>query len=80
MIKKLLIFGLFSLVLTHTAQAQLFGKKKNKNKKEATTEKPKKDKNGIKKYGDVITEDAVIDDGLFKVHQMMQVLTNSGSN
>lgn len=72
MIKKLLIFGLFSLVLTHTAQAQLFGKKKNKNKKEATTEKPKKDKNGIKKYGDVITEDAVIDDGLFKVHQMEQ--------
>lgn len=72
MIKKLLIFGLFSLVLTHNAQAQLFGKKKNKNKKEATTEKPKKDKNGIKKYGDVITEDAVIDDGLFKVHQMEQ--------
>jgi hypothetical protein len=72
MIKKLLIFGLFSLVLTHTAQAQLFGKKKNKNKKEATAEKPKKDKNGIKKYGDVITEDAVTDDGLFKVHQMEQ--------
>jgi hypothetical protein len=58
--------------LTHTAQAQLFGKKKNKNKKEATAEKPKKDKNGIKKYGDVITEDAVTDDGLFKVHQMEQ--------
>ncbi|NYJ26866.1 zinc-dependent metalloprotease [Allomuricauda sp. ARW1Y1] len=72
MIKKLLIFGLFSLVLTHTAQAQLFGKKKNKNKKEATAEKPKKDKNGIKKYGDVITENAVTDDGLFKVHQMEQ--------
>ncbi|WP_349352666.1 MULTISPECIES: zinc-dependent metalloprotease [unclassified Flagellimonas] len=72
MIKKLLIFGLFSLVLTHNAQAQLFGKKKNKNKKEATAEKPKKDKNGIKKYGDVITEDAVTDDGLFKVHQMEQ--------
>jgi hypothetical protein len=58
--------------LTHTAQAQLFGKKKNKNKKEATAEKPKKDKNGIKKYGDVITENAVTDDGLFKVHQMEQ--------
>ena len=72
MIKKLLIFGLFSLVLTHTAQAQLFGKKKNKNKKEATVEKPKNDKNGIKKYSDVITEDAVTDDGLFKVHQMEQ--------
>ncbi|WP_306013708.1 MULTISPECIES: zinc-dependent metalloprotease [unclassified Allomuricauda] len=72
MIKKLLIFGLFSLVLTHTAQAQLFGKKKNKNKKEATAEKPKKDKNGIKKYSDVITEDAITDDGLFKVHQMEQ--------
>ncbi|WP_421807994.1 zinc-dependent metalloprotease [Flagellimonas sp.] len=72
MIKKLLIFGLFSLVLTHTAQAQLFGKKKNKNKKEATVEKPKNDKNGIKKYSDVITEDAVTDDGLFKVHQLEQ--------
>ncbi|WP_421805726.1 zinc-dependent metalloprotease [Flagellimonas sp.] len=72
MIKKLLILGLFSLVLTHTAQAQLFGKKKNKNKKEATAEKPKKDKNGIKKYSDVITEDAITDDGLFKVHRMEQ--------
>lgn len=72
MIKKLLIFVLFSLVLTHTAQAQLFGKKKTKNKKEATAEKPKKDKNGIKKYGDVITEDAVTDNGLFKIHQMEQ--------
>jgi len=72
MIKKLLIFGLFSLVLTHTAQAQLFGKKKNKNKKEATVEKPKNDKNGIKKYSDVITEDAVTDEGLFKVHQLEQ--------
>jgi len=72
MIKKLLIFGLFSIVLTHSGQAQLFGKKKSKTKKEATAEKPKKDKNGIKKYGDVVTEDAITDEGLFKVHQIEQ--------
>ncbi|MCR9226533.1 MAG: zinc-dependent metalloprotease [Flavobacteriaceae bacterium] len=70
MIKKLLILGLFSIFLTTPLKAQLFGKKKNKTKKEAVEEKSKKDKNGIKKYNEVITKDAVTDQGLFKVHKI----------
>jgi len=70
MIKKLLIFAAFSLFLSHTSSAQLFGKKKNKTKNEATKGASKKDKGDLKKYSEVINEDAVTDDGLFKVHKI----------
>jgi hypothetical protein len=49
-------------------EAQLF--RKNKNKKEAPAEKEKKDKDGIKKYSEVITKKAISDDGLFTVHKI----------
>lgn len=48
---------------------------KKKNKKGKTVQKPvipqkPKSKNGIKKYSEVVTKDAVTDEGLFKVHKV----------
>lgn len=44
---------------------------KKKKKKGAETAQPKpKDKNGMKPYAQIITKDAVSDDGLFAVHQV----------
>jgi len=46
-------------------------KRKRKNKAQITqTTVPKKSKNGIKKYREVITKEAVSDSGLFQVHKL----------
>ena len=42
--------------------------KKNKDNASKNSTKPKKD--GIKPYSEVITKDAVSDEGLFKVHEI----------
>ncbi len=51
------------------SNAQLF-KKKKKAKTEASDKKEKDNKNGIKPYDQVITKDAITDQGLFDVHQL----------
>ncbi|SDQ91818.1 zinc-dependent metalloprotease [Flagellimonas zhangzhouensis] len=68
MLKKTLPLVIFSFLSFHHSHAQLFSKKKNKSKSEVSDTKPKPDKNGIKKYSDVIKEGSKTDDGLFKVH------------
>ena len=44
--------------------------KKNKDNTSKNTTKPKPKKDGIKPYSEVITKDAVSDEGLFKVHKI----------
>ena len=44
--------------------------KKNKDNSSKNTTKPKPKKDGIKPYSEVITKDAVSDEGLFKVHKI----------
>ena len=44
--------------------------KKNKENASKTSTKPKPKKDGIKPYSEVITKDAVSDEGLFKVHKI----------
>jgi hypothetical protein len=67
--KRLLILCIcLTLISFEGIQAQ---KKKNKKAKEVEkTTSNTKDKNGIKDYLQVITKDAVTDDGLFKTHQV----------
>jgi len=59
---------LFIMPLSHQAQST---KNRKKKKKQEVVVVPKKKKKGkIKDYNDVITKDAVTDDGLFKVHRI----------
>lgn len=67
--KKILLFCLaISLFSTNFTVAQ----KKNKSKKEKTEQNtsPVKDKDAIKEYNQVVTKDAVSDEGLFTVHKV----------
>ena len=60
---------MLSLVITMGAEAQR--KKKKKNQAAATEKKEEKaDKNGLKPYSKVVTEDAETDEGLFTVHKV----------
>ncbi|WP_350287862.1 zinc-dependent metalloprotease [uncultured Croceitalea sp.] len=68
--QKLLLKALLFTFLMgsfHTANAQLF-KKKKKATTESKAKKPKK--GGIKPYSEVITKDAKTDEGLFNLHQV----------
>lgn len=68
--KKLLLFCIcLSLFSLSNLQAQK-KKKKSKGSEIATPAVKPKDKDGIKKYSEVITKDAITDDGLFKTHQV----------
>lgn len=72
LIKKLslIVFGFFILGTT-TSNAQMWWKKKKKPAPtEQKKEKPKKDKNAPKPYSEVVTKDAVTDEGLFSVHKV----------
>jgi len=67
--KKILLFCLaISLFSTNFTVAQ----KKNKSKKEKTEQNtsPVKDKDAIKEYNQVVTKDAISDEGLFTVHKV----------
>ncbi len=66
-IRTLLVLALLSFMGIPQADAQLFKKKK---KKITEAVKPKKDKEKIKPYKDVITKDAVSDTGLFDTHKV----------
>lgn len=68
MFKKVLLFFFVSLLVFQTSNAQLFGKKKSKPKDEIAKPSSNSDKNGIKKYIEVIKKGALTDEGLFKVH------------
>ncbi len=57
------------LFISPDSSAQLFKKKKNEADMENPMNKKKKD-GPVKAYKDVITKDAVSDDGLFKVHKV----------
>ena len=66
---------LVSFVLLFLASNTSYAQKRKKNKKKSKTETPikptkPKSKNGIKKYGEVITKDAKSDEGLFNVHKV----------
>ncbi|MCG1035559.1 zinc-dependent metalloprotease [Polaribacter sargassicola] len=62
--KKTLLFSLILLLsITSNIEAQ---RKKSKNKKEETTEQPKKET--TPKYSDFVTKNTKTDDGLFKIH------------
>ena len=64
---------LVAFCFTNTAHAQKRKKKKGKNTTTVVAKpQKKKDKNAIKDYKDVVTKDAVTDDGLFQVHRIIK--------
>ena len=60
------------LILIHSCSLSIKASsvKKNKDTTSKTSTKPKPKKNGIKNYSEVITKDAISDEGLFKVHKI----------
>ena len=66
-IHSLMLLLSLLLLFSTTAEAQKKKKGKKKDASETKDKKPKKDSK-IKPYDEVITEDAVSDDGLFTVH------------
>ena len=70
--KTLLNFILIftSLALLHSCAISFKASSVKKNSTSETNPKSKPKKNGIKPYSEVITKDAISDDGLFKVHKI----------
>ena len=60
------------LILLHSCSLSIKASsvKKNKDATSKTSITPKPKKNGIKTYSEVITKDAISDEGLFKVHKI----------
>ena len=60
------------LILLHSCSFSIKASsvKKNKDATSKTSITPKPKKNGIKSYSEVITKDAISDEGLFKVHKI----------
>ncbi|WP_215225589.1 zinc-dependent metalloprotease [Echinicola shivajiensis] len=71
-LRGLLICSLALGAIFHSDEALAQRKKKKDKKAETETPKPKEDKNGIKPYSKVITEEAKSKDGLFTVHQIQE--------
>ena len=67
-LKFILLFT--SLALLHSCAISFKASSIKKNSTSETNPKPKPKKNGIKPYSEVITKDAISDDGLFKVHKI----------
>lgn len=68
--KRILLLSLILLVISPAGFAQK-KKKKNKKNEETAQEAPKKKNDSpIKPYGEIITDDAVSDEGLFTVHKV----------
>lgn len=67
--KKLLTLMLAVAFIGFTTDLQA-QKKKKKNGDQAEQAAPKKSKNGLKSYSEVITEDAISDEGLLTSHQI----------
>jgi hypothetical protein len=71
--KKLFILSLCSLLLVSCATMDAQSKRKSKkdvNTEQAKPSSPKKKKSKIKAYDDVITKEAISDEGLFDVHSV----------
>ncbi|MEC8724402.1 MAG: zinc-dependent metalloprotease [Bacteroidota bacterium] len=68
LLKFILLFN--SLALLHSCAISFKVSSIKKNSTSETNPKPKPKKNGIKPYSEVITKDAISDDGLFKVHKI----------
>ncbi|WP_323788910.1 zinc-dependent metalloprotease [Psychroserpens sp.] len=70
--KKVVLFTLTLLLCSVPWSIEAQSKRKNKKnqKTEVPAQKPKKPTNGIKAYDQVITKNAITDDGLFKVHKV----------
>lgn len=67
--KVLFLLVLASFFTIPSSYAQKQGRKKKKAKTVATSA-PKKDKDAIKKYTEVVTKEAISDSGLFQVHKI----------
>jgi len=68
-----LLFSIFLLSLAFTGEAQIF-KKKKKVEEKVEEKKPKEEKKKdgkIKAFDEVITEEAISDDGLWNVHKVV---------
>ena len=63
----ILFVGIFLVPNSNYSQSK---RKKNKNKTEEVQAAPKKKETGIKNYDEVITKEAITDDGLFKIHKL----------
>jgi len=67
-----LLFSVFLISLAFSGEAQIF-KKKKKNQEKVEEKKPEKEKKKdgkIKAFDEVITKDAISDDGLWNVHKV----------
>ena len=68
LLKFILLFT--SLALLHSCAISFKASSIKKNSTSETNPEPKPKKNGIKPYSEVITKDAISDNGLFKVHKI----------
>ena len=68
--KTLQLFVIIGCLLLPTTNFSQSKKKKNKKTEVVAPTPPKKKDNGIKDYSEVITKDAITDEGLFKVHKI----------
>nr|AOE09474.1 glutaminyl-tRNA synthetase [uncultured bacterium] len=69
-LKFILLFTSLALLHSCAISFKASSVKKKKNSTSETNPKPKPKKDGIKPYSEVITKDAISDDGLFKVHKI----------
>ena len=70
LLKFILLFTSLALLHSCAISFKASSVKKKKNSTSETNPKPKPKKDGIKPYSEVITKDAISDDGLFKVHKI----------
>ena len=70
LLKFILLFTSLALFHSCAISFKASSVKKKKNSTSETSPKPKPKKDGIKPYSEVITKDAISDDGLFKVHKI----------
>ena len=70
LLKFILLFTSLALLHSCAISFEASSIKKKKNSTSETNPEPKPKKNGIKPYSEVITKDAISDDGLFKVHKI----------
>lgn len=69
-LNKILFVFLAAFMVTSTVDAQIFKKKKKKEAPAAPAKKPEKKKGKMKPFKDIITEDAISDEGLWTVHKV----------
>lgn len=67
--KKIVLLFALSVFIINPLYAQSKRKKKKDHKTEVAP-KPKKKKSKFKKYSEIITDEAISDDGIFKVHKV----------